>query len=62
MNNRRVKLVALLLMESLGTERLPIAVLNRIEREYNPWTAPLAEHIEPIGTEVDATFHPLLPL
>jgi hypothetical protein len=62
MNVRRAKLAASLLMETLGTDRLSITLLNRVEREYNPWTAPLAEHIEPIGIEKDATFHPLFPL
>jgi hypothetical protein len=62
MNIRRAKLVALLLMDTLATDRLSTTLLNRIEREYNPWTAPLAEYIEPISIEIDATVRPMFPL
>jgi hypothetical protein len=55
MNTQLARLAALQLMETLGTDRHSINLPNRMEREYNPWSAPLAEHIEPEGTQAVIT-------
>jgi len=62
MNNRRVKLGELQLMKAFGVERLSPVLWERVLRDYNPWTAPLAALSEPEGAVIVDTTHLEFPL
>jgi hypothetical protein len=62
MKKLRANLAALQTMKALETDRLPTVISERAEHGYNPWSAPLAEPIEPTCIETVAAFHPLFPL
>jgi hypothetical protein len=51
MSTQRGRLTALQLMKTLGIDGLSIDLTDRMERGYNPWTAPLVAHIVSEGTE-----------
>jgi hypothetical protein len=61
MKKRRTGFAVIQLMKTLGTDRLSMDQAVRLDREYNPWSAPLVAHIDP-DAETAVTVHPEFPL
>jgi hypothetical protein len=62
MNRRRAKLAGALITETYGADLLSNALSERMQRVYNPWTAPLSTVIEPESDEIMIATQPEIPL
>jgi hypothetical protein len=61
MNKLRVKLAEALTTETYGSDLLSNALSERMQRVFNPWTAPLSTVIEPESDEIMVTDRPEFP-